>query len=281
MTNYGGIFAYLDLMLLTGLPGVVSECLPGKSMRAWQDAEHMAALLALNLTGGDCVDDLVKLSGEPGIGLYMGQIARAVGVQNRSFSRGGDRDIASLTSVREWLEQFHNASEDAKGGYGHALVPEANEALSGLQAVNREFVSRGFELYQRSGRPAGSRATLEVDASFMETQKSDALACYKHFDAYSGLTVRWAEMGFAIWDEFRDGNAPAAYRNLEALTESISYLNEELGITDVWVRSDAAAHQESVLKALSEWKIDGKPSPVKFAVRLHKDKGLPGRAAKA
>ena len=153
-----------------------------------------------------------------------------------------------------------------------AFVPEANEALSGLRGVNREFVSRGFRLYQRSGRAPVTRATLEIDASFMETQKRDALACYKHFDAYSGLTVRWAEMGFAVWDEFRDGNVPPAWRNLEALTESIEYLNKDLGITDVWVRSDAAAHQESVLKALSEWKIDGNPNPVKFAIGYIKTK---------
>jgi hypothetical protein len=272
VTNYGGIFPYLDLMLLTDLPKVVSECLPGKSMRGWQHAEHVGALLALNLTGGGCVDDLEKLNGDPGIGLYMGQIAKAVGARSRQFSRGGDREVPSLTSVREWLDQFHNAGEDEKRGYGRAFVPEANEALCGLCRVNREFVSRGWRLYQRSGRSEVTRATLEIDASFIETQKRDALACYKHFDAYSGLTVRWAEMGFAIWDEFRDGNVPPAYRNLEALTESIIYLNKELGITDVWVRSDAAAHQESILKALSEWKIEGNASPVKFAIGYIKTK---------
>jgi ribonuclease HI len=85
-------------------------------------------------------------------------------------------------------------------------------------------------------------------------------------------TVRWAEMGLSIWDEFRDGNVPPAYRNLEALVESIKYLNNELGIRDVWVRSDAAAHQESILKALSEWKIEGKASPVSFAIGYVKTK---------
>jgi hypothetical protein len=272
VTNYGGIFPYLDLMLLTDLPKLTSEYLPEKSMVGWQHAEHVGALLALNLTGGTCVDDLVKLAGDPGMSLYMGQIARAVEAQDRHFSRGGDRAIPSLTSVREWLEQFHNAQEDSKRGYGQAFVPEPNEALCGLRAVNKELVRRGWRLYQRSGRGELTRATLEIDASFIETGKRDALACYKHFDAYSGLTVRWAEMGFVVWDEFRDGNVPPAWRNQEALTESISYLNKELGITDVWVRGDAAAHQESVLKGLSEWKIDGKPMPVKFAIGYVKTK---------
>jgi len=272
VTNYGGIFPYLDLMLLADLPQLVNDSLPEKGMRGWQHAEHVAALLALNLTGGDCVDDLVKLEGDAGISLYMGQIARAVGAQGRRFSRGGERDIPSLTSVREWLEQFHNADEDGKRGYGRAFVPEANEALKGLCGVNREFVSRGLRLYQRSGRPQIKRATLEIDASYMETQKRDALACYKHFDAYSFLTVRWAETGFAIWDEFRDGNVPPSYRNREALRESIRYLNKELGITDVWVRSDAAAHQEKVVKELTEWEIDGKAHPVRFAIGYIKTK---------
>jgi len=95
VTNYGGIFPYLDLMLLVDLPQLVSERLPQKGMRAWQHAEHVAALLALNLTGGDCVEDLVKLDGDPGISLYMGQIAQ----------------------------------EDSRRGYGHAFVPDGNEAL--------------------------------------------------------------------------------------------------------------------------------------------------------
>jgi hypothetical protein len=259
-------------MLLTDLPNLMSEYLPEKSMRAWQHAEHIGALLALNLTGGDCVDDLVTLACDAGISLYMGQIARAVGAKNRKFTRGGDGNVPSLTSVREWLDQFHNSEEDAKRGYGRAFIPESNDALCGLRGVNREFVIRGFGLYQRSGKPELTRATLEIDASFMETQKRDALCCYKHFDAYSSLTVRWAEMGLAIWDEFRDGNVPPAYRNLEALTESITYLNDELGITDVWVRSDAAAHQESILKTLSGWMIDGKSSPVKFAIGYVKSK---------
>ena len=227
VTNYGGLFPYLDLMLLSDLPNLVNESLPKWRENGWWHSDHIGALLALNLTGGDCIEDVDKLEGDPGISLYMGQIARVVGAKKRRFSRGGDRDVPSVTSIREWTEQFHNAEEDKKRGYGQAFVPEANEALTKLGGVNREFVARGWKLYKRSGRPEVTKATVEVDATFMQTQKRDALRCYKKFEAYSGLTVRWDEMGFAIWDEFRDGNVPPGYRNLEALTESISYLNQE------------------------------------------------------
>jgi hypothetical protein len=52
-----------------------------------------------------------------------------VGAENRQFSRGGDRNIPSLTSVREWLDQFHNAEEDAKRGYGRPGLPCACDHL--------------------------------------------------------------------------------------------------------------------------------------------------------
>ena len=268
VTNYGGLFPYLDLMLLSHLPKLAQECLGGHNQRGWHPAEHIAALLALNLTGGDCVDDLEKLESDAGISLYMGQIARALGIEKRRFTRGGARSIPSLTSIREWLDQFHNGEEEAHRGYGEAYVPSANEALRGLRSLNREFVTGAFDLYKRSGRGEVGRATLEIDATYIETQKRDALRCYKQFNAYSGLTVRWCETGLVIRDEFRDGNVPAGYRNREALEEAILHLNTELGITDIWVRSDAAAHQETVLKMLSEWS----GAPIKFAIGYKKTK---------
>ena len=85
VTNHGGIFPYLDLMLLTDLPKLVNESPPKWRVRGWQHAEHVAALLALNLTGGDCVDDLKKLEVDPGISLYMGQTADLLGLRRRRF----------------------------------------------------------------------------------------------------------------------------------------------------------------------------------------------------
>jgi hypothetical protein len=55
-------------------------------------------------------------------------------------------------------------------------------------------------------------------------------------------------------------------RNHEALQEAITYLNTELGLTDVWVRSDAAACQIDLLKMLSTWEVQGQPCPVQFAI---------------
>ena len=266
VTNYGGLFPYLDLMLLTELPGIVSRALPAAPVTGWQPAEHVAGLLALNLTGGDCVDDLARLALDPGIALYMGQIRQAVGVTTRRMPRGGTGALPSLTSTREWLDQFHDAAAVDKRVAGTAFIPQPNVALTGLHTAGRQWLTAAVQLHRRSGRPPITRATLEIDATFMETQKHTALTCYKHFDAYSALLVRWAETGLVVWNEFRDGNVPPSFRNQVALEEAITYLNTELGLTDVWVRSDAAACQQDLLKRLATWEHDGQPCPVRFAI---------------
>lgn len=266
VTNHGGLFPYLDLMLLTDLPGIIQRALPPAPATGWQPAEYVAALLALNLTGGDCVDDLTKLGEDQGIHLYMGRIRHALGVTRRRMARGGTGVLPSLTSTREWLEQYHHAAEEERRRAGVAFIPAPNPALAGLRLAGRQFVTAAFRLYQRSGRPPITRATLEPDATFMETQKQAALACYKKYDAYSALCVRWAETGLVVWNEFRDGNVPPSYRNREALVESITYLNTELGVTDVWVRADAAACQHDLLATLATWTVGGQPCPVRFAI---------------
>ena len=266
VTNYGGLFPYLDLMLLTDLPGMLTRALPAAPARGWQPAEYIAALLALNLTGGDCVDDLGKLADDPGIDLYMGQIRRALGVGKRRMARGGAGVLPSLTSTREWLDTFHHAAEEEKRRVGVAFIPTPNGSLTGLRTAGRQFVTAAVQLYQRSGRPPITRATLEPDATFMDTQKQAALCCYKKYDAYSALVVRWAETGLVVWDEFRDGNVPPSSRNREALVEAITYLNTELGLTDVWVRSDAAACQLDLLETLAAWQVAGEACPVRFAI---------------
>jgi len=93
------------------------------------------------------------------------------------MARGGAGVLPSLTSVREWLDGFHQAAEEEKRRVGVAFIPAPNTALAGLRTAGRQFVTAAHRLYQRSGRPPITRATLELDATFMETQKQTALVC--------------------------------------------------------------------------------------------------------
>ena len=53
-------------------------------------------------------------------------------------------------------------------------------------------------------------ATLDMDATLIETHKRDALFCYKKFKAYQPLNCWWAEQGVMLYSEFRDGNVPGS-----------------------------------------------------------------------
>ena len=56
----------------------------------------------MNLTGGDCVDDIAKLegtvraipaSGDAGIELFMSVISHSIGADSKRFRRVGDRSF--------------------------------------------------------------------------------------------------------------------------------------------------------------------------------------------
>ena len=75
--------------------------------------------------------------------------------------------------------------------------------MAGLWRVNGELLRA-----VQAQRPV-ARATLDMDATLIETHKREALYCYKHFKAYQPLNTWWAEQGLIVHSEFRDGNVPA------------------------------------------------------------------------
>jgi len=84
-----------------------------------------------------------------------------------------------------------------------------------------------------------------MDATLIETHKSEALYCYKGFSAYQPLNTWWAEQGLVVHSEFRDGNVPAGYDQLRVFKEALGCLPQ--GIDKVCLRSDAAGYQHDLL----------------------------------
>jgi hypothetical protein len=123
---------------------------------------------------------------------------------------------------------------------GKAFIPLPNEHLQGLTKVNRDLVTS-----VQNHRPK-KEATLDCDATLIETQKKDALFCYKGFKAYQPFNVWWAEQQLVLYSEFRDGNVPAGYGQLRLFKEALDLLPE--GVTMVRLRSDTAGYQHDILK---------------------------------
>jgi hypothetical protein len=85
-----------------------------------------------------------------------------------------------------------------------------------------------------------------MDATLVDTNKSEALYCYKGFKSYQPLNTWWAEQELVVHTEFRDGNVPAGYDQLRVFKEALSCLPE--GVKEVILRSDTAGYQHNLLK---------------------------------
>ena len=91
-------------------------------------------------------------------------------------------------------------------------------ADQGLWRVNGELLRMAFAQHPVA------QATLDMDATLIETQKREALYCYKHFKAYQPLNTWWAEQSLIVHSEFRDGNVPAGL-GLPGLDSNQRYLS--------------------------------------------------------
>jgi hypothetical protein len=107
-------------------------------------------------------------------------------------------------------------------------------------------------------------ATLDMDATLIETHKREALPCYKGFKAYQPLTCWWAEQGVVLHSEFRDGNVPAGYQQLRVLKDCLAAA-AAAGVDKVCLRSDSAGYQQDLLLYCGEGK-DARFGVIEFAV---------------
>ena len=92
---------------------------------------------------------------------------------------------------------------------GKAFIPAVTEALRGLWRVNQALLE-----FLHKDRPAKS-ATLDMDATLIETHKRDALHCYKkNIKASSAARLRAEQTGRQAASSARDSNPPV--RNEQA-----------------------------------------------------------------
>ena len=262
MTGLAGLPVYLDLMQAMSLSEVIAHYLQVKG-RGWTDGQMVSSLLLLNLAGGDCVEDLRKLEKDEG----FCRILRRVGQQGirrrdrreqeRRWRKEGCRSVPSASAVFRYLSAFHDGEQERVRKEGKAFIPVPNAYLRGLMEVNRWMVS----FLQR--RSIEKIATLDQDATLVETAKRDALFSYKGFKSYQPLSTWWAEQEMVLHTEFRDGNVPAGYEQLRVLKESLAML--PAGVEQVRLRSDTAGYQHSLLR-YCEQGDDARFGRIEFAI---------------
>jgi hypothetical protein len=247
MTGMGGIGTYLDLACRSGmLSSIERHVKVREGGQGWTDVEHVLSLVILNLVGGDCVEDVNRLESDEGFCRLLGK-ALSHGLSRKGLSglkkrwrQEKSRSVPSSSAVFRYLAEFHDRDQDCLRERGKAYIPASNDALRGLCKVNSDLV--GFV----QNNHTEATATLDMDATLVETEKAEALWCYKGYRAYQPINTWWAEQGLVLHTEFRDGNVPAGYEQRRVLEEAIACLPRD--VKKVRMRSDTAGYQHDLLK---------------------------------
>jgi hypothetical protein len=246
VTALAGLPVYLDLASVVGLSESVKRHVSIRGEQGYSDGQMVTALVLLNLSGGEHVDDLRNLEADEGFCRVLRRVELS-GLKRkqrreieRRWRKERRRTIPSASAVFRYLAHFHDPEQERRREVGKAFIPAANEYLQGLAGVNSDFV--GFIQHHAPSETA----TLDMDATLIETFKEEATHCYKGFKSYQPLNVWWAEQGVMLYTEFRDGNVPAGYEQKRVLEEALEHLPE--GVKTVRVRSDTAGYQHELLK---------------------------------
>ena len=252
MTALAGLPPYLELACVAGMADSIEKNVKVRGEQGWTDTQQILSLILLNIAGGSCVDDIRILEGDSGFVAVL-QKAQTHHMRRREreamekrLRQKKRRGLPSPSATFEYLREFHDHDEEKKREAHRAFIPEPNGYLKGLSQVNKDFINFA------QGRQIEKNATLDTDATLVETHKEEASYCYKGFKSYQPFNVYWAEHDMVLYSEFRDGNVPAGYEQLRVFKEALSFLPDS--VKKVYTRSDTAGYQIDFLKYCAEGK---------------------------
>lgn len=262
VTALAGLPLYIELLHNLCFHRVVDHCVALRSTQGWTDSEMVQSLVLLNLAGGTAVDDITILEADAGLRRLVqslrcyGKTPQEIKAYKKRWRQDHRRAFPSPSSIFRWLDSFHDPEQDELRGEHTAFIPKPTPALLGLYQANASLV----DAVQRSS--PSEVATLDFDATLVESHKKEACYCYKGFSAYQPLNAYWAEQNLLVHSEFRDGNVPAGYDLLRVVKETLRSLPQS--VRKIYLRSDSAGYQWDVLKYCAEGR--DKAHTIEFAV---------------
>jgi len=249
MTALAGLPVYLDLAKVVGLSKSIQKHLKIRTnSQGWTDTQMVLSLMLLNLAGGTCVEDLKILEADEGFCEILrkcelhGLRRKDRRALERRWRKEKKRSVPSPSAAFRYLSNFHEPEQEKirTETIVKAFIPTSNEHLSGLEKINKDFCG-----CLNSVKPHKT-ATLDTDATLVETNKANALWCYKGFKSYQPLNTWWYEHGVILHTEFRDGNVPAGFEQLRVFKKALDCLPED--VEKVKLRSDTAGYQHDLLR---------------------------------
>ena len=230
LTAHAGIPLLMELYRASGVADVVdARCSVKQRKRGLSAAEMLESLLTLWVAGGERCEDLERLREDRALAHLLGH------------------DLPAPQTAREFLESFHEDTLPLWQGPEGSAVPTESEPLAGLAEANARLI-RFVQTHRTE-----SRATLDVDATILESDKRAAKPTYKGGKGYQPVSVLWAEQDLILAEEFRDGNVPAGSGNLRVVDKALANLPQ--GVEQIQLRGDSALYELALMSRLEQRKV--------------------------
>lgn len=230
---HAGLLAISRAFRSLGLPALIQANLSlRKRQRGHGEGEMIESALLLQILGGECPEDIKLLANDS------------------CLERGLGYCPPKATALREFLELFHDkgleklrpAREEQK-----SFIFPSSQPVQGLQQILAGSVRRIARLQAERGQ-AQRIATVDQDATIIESHKRSALWHYNDGRGYQPMVAVWAEMDLVLADEFRDGNVPAKQEPLPCAKLAFAALPET--IAHRYFRGDSACHEQELIEWL-------------------------------
>ncbi len=212
------------------LPGLVSANLKLKSrQRGFSEGQFIESILLLQIAGGDCPED---------VSLFRGDVC---------LERGLGYALPKATAVREFLGRFHDQDLEAKRPARElqkSFILPRSTGVDGLQNVQAGLVRQVAKQYAQAGERL-KLATVDMDATIIESHKESALPHYEGGRGYQPMVAVWAEADLVVADEFRDGNVPAKQEPLTCAQQAFAALPDT--VEQRFFRGDSACHENELI----------------------------------
>jgi hypothetical protein len=230
VTGRAGVPLVIELFRQLGVAQAIDTQVAVKQRQRGLTASQLVeSLIALWTSGGDRCQDLTTFREDQALATLLGY------------------PLPAATTVRDFLEAFHVEGGPLWEAGPQAAIPLESAALVGLGTANRTLVAG----VQR-GAPEGT-ATLDVDATLVESHKDAATVAYDGTRGYQPVLVLWAEQDVILTDQFRDGHVPAGCGNVRVLEQAVATLPQ--GITQIRLRADSALYETAVLRWCEDQQI--------------------------
>jgi hypothetical protein len=231
VTGRAGVPLVIELFRQLGVAQMIDARVAVKQrQRGLPPSQLIESLIALWVSGGDRCQDLTTLREDQALATLLGYA------------------LPAATTVRDFLEAFHADDLPLWVAGPQATVPQESAPLGGLGAATRTLVA-GVQ----QAVPVAT-ATLDVDATLVESHKDAATVAYDGTVGYQPVVVLWAEQDLILTDQFRDGHVPAGCGNVRVLEQAVANLPP--GITQLRLRADSALYETAVLRWCEDHRVE-------------------------